>query len=91
MKKAVIIPIVVIVLIFILANIFNSLGFFGPYIEQDVSKGAYDYQMKIWTYIWYQGEIVWTRCDPLDTMTDSIMNVAQKEAQEFSKMLKNLK
>jgi len=78
--------------ILLLAAVFLSSckGEFSSKVEQYVGKHEwYDGHKRFFTVVWYEGEIVWSRHDNMQTLNDSIVQVAYKEAFVVKTALSN--
>lgn len=68
----------------------SCMGEFSPKVEQYVGDYEwYDGDKRFFTVVWYHGEIVWCRNDKMQTLNDSIVKAAYKEAVVVKTALSN--
>lgn len=71
----------------LVAGFYSCMGEFSPYIEQEPRECLME--EKFVTYVWYHGEIVWSKYDKMETINDSIVQHRYKEALVISTAIKN--
>jgi len=65
-----------------------NMGEFRPRIDQEVRQNVFDTETNVVTYVWYHGEIVWSKYDPIEKADSTLIAERYKQAKEVVKLIK---
>lgn len=65
-----------------------SMGVFRPRIEQEVRQNIFDTETNVVTYVWYHGDIVWSKYDNIEQADSTLIAERYKQAKEVVKLIK---
>ena len=64
------------------------LGIVFPRVSQDLYESKIDGRFKYLTTVYYQGEIVWSSFDDVETVNDSILSNRLNKANSIANLIK---
>jgi len=73
----------------LLLSFYGCMGIISPKIDQKIDK-VLCYDKELSTLVWYKGDIVWSKYDELENLTDSIVEFRYNEAMDFKSTLKKV-
>ena len=65
----------------------NLAGMFWATKSHYISESTYRDEAIRGTFVWYHGHIIWSRIDNISTLTDSIVDARDKEADVIVKAI----
>lgn len=60
----------------------------GYHIEQDIRESRFSYDMNLWTYVWHNGEIIYSEHKNVDSLKFGDRPAMRQRAKDFIKKCK---